>query len=156
MTKRRISTFFGNGMVGHVTFADPVCNDLHNIIYQAGLDAGATMHRGGVYLCIEGPQFSTRAESLTYRKWGVDVIGMTNVTEAKLAREAEICYATIALATDYDCWHSSEQSVDIQMILKTFKKNAENVVKLFLKTIPKIKDNPECNCKTDIKNAIIC
>ncbi|MFQ5950427.1 MAG: S-methyl-5'-thioadenosine phosphorylase, partial [Nitrospiria bacterium] len=104
-TRRRISTFFGNGVVAHVAFADPVCAELRQVLAKAGRDSGAMIHDGGVYLCIEGPQFSTRGESLIYRQWGVDVIGMTNVTEAKLAREAEICYATLALVTDYDCWY---------------------------------------------------
>ncbi|MDD1684865.1 MAG: S-methyl-5'-thioadenosine phosphorylase, partial [Methanoregula sp.] len=107
-TKHRRSTFFGNGVVAHVGMADPVCTDLGRILSEAGVKVGATVHRGGSYLCMEGPQFSTRAESLIYRSWSVDVIGMTNATEAKLAREAEICYSTIALATDYDCWHHSE------------------------------------------------
>jgi len=122
-TKSRVSTFLGNGVAGHVEFADPVCGDLSNVLYNAAVNAGATVHKGGTYLCIEGPQFSTRAESKIYRTWGVDVIGMTNIPEAKLAREAEICYATIALSTDYDCWHEEEESVTVEMILETISKN---------------------------------
>src|SRR3989337_799218 len=123
-TKGRASTFFGDGIVAHVSMADPVCPVISDIFYEASLKAGAdVVHKGGVYLCIEGPQFSSRGESNIYRKWGVDVIGMTNVTEAKLSREAEICYATIALSTDYDCWHVSEESVTIEMILDTLKRN---------------------------------
>ena len=155
LTKSRISTFFGNGIVGHVTFADPVCNDLYNIIYQAGLDAGATMHKGGVYICIEGPQFSTRAESLTYRKWGVDVIGMTNVTEAKLAREAEICYATIALATDYDCWHEAEEDVTVEAILEILHKNVTTAQKIIKNAVSKIDTERKCPCKNALQNAIL-
>ncbi|GAG25526.1 unnamed protein product, partial [marine sediment metagenome] len=110
-TKKRINTFFGDGIVAHVPFADPVCPDLSSILFKAGKGIGAKIHKGGTYLCIEGPQFSTRAESKIYRKWGVDIIGMTNIPEAKLAREAEICYATVALVTDFDCWHESEEDV---------------------------------------------
>ena len=106
-TRARASTFFGSGIVGHVEFADPVCAELSGVLYDAGKRAGATIHRGGTYVCIEGPQFSTRAESMLYRTWDATVIGMTNIPEAKLAREAEICYGTLALSTDYDCWHES-------------------------------------------------
>ena len=132
-TKGRISSFFGNGIAGHVEFADPVCSNLSNILYKSGKNIGATIHKGGTYICIEGPHFSTRAESNIYRKWGVDVIGMTNIPEAKLAREAEICYATLALSTDYDCWHETEESVTIEMILDTLKKNvatAKAIIKI--------------------------
>jgi len=118
-TKGRASTFFGQGIVAHLSFADPVCNILSNVLYQAAWSCGATVHKGGTYLCMEGPQFSTRAESAVYRQWGVDVIGMTNLQEAKLAREAEICYATLALATDYDCWHESETGdVTVNMVVE--------------------------------------
>ncbi len=130
-TKSRVSTFLGDGVAGHVEFAEPVCGDLSNVLYNAAVNAGATVHKGGTYVCIEGPQFSTRAESKIYRTWGVDVIGMTNIPEAKLAREAEICYATIALSTDYDCWHEEEESVTVEMILETISKNvamARNII----------------------------
>jgi 5'-methylthioadenosine phosphorylase len=113
LTKRRISTFFTEGVVAHVSFADPTCPELRRVMADAARGFGAMIHEGGVYLCIEGPQFSTRGESLIYRQWGVDVIGMTNATEAKLAREAEICYATLALATDYDCWYHGEEAVTV-------------------------------------------
>ncbi|MBI3599513.1 MAG: S-methyl-5'-thioadenosine phosphorylase [Nitrospinae bacterium] len=155
MTRRRVSTFFGNGIVGHVPFADPICGDLYNIIYQAGIDAGATIHKGGTYLCIEGPQFSTRAESLIYRKWGVDVIGMTNVTEAKLSREAEICYATIALATDYDCWHESEEDVTVEAILEILHKNVTTAKKIIKNAAAKIGTERKCQCSNALKNAIL-
>jgi 5'-methylthioadenosine phosphorylase len=155
MTKRRVSTFFGNGIVGHVTFADPVCPDLCNILYQAGLESGAEMHKGGLYLCIEGPQFSTRGESLIYRKWGVDVIGMTNVTEAKLSREAEICYATIALATDYDCWHEAEEDVTVEAILEVIRKNVTTAQKIIKNAVLKIDIEKICTCKNALQNAIL-
>jgi 5'-methylthioadenosine phosphorylase len=126
LTKRRISTFFEDGIVGHVTFADPVCPLLAAALADASAAEGATVHRGGTYVCMEGPQFSTRAESRLYRQWGVSVIGMTALPEAKLAREAELPYATLALATDYDCWHDSEEDVSIDAILQVLKRNAEH------------------------------
>ena len=125
LTKRRISTFFEDGIVGHVAFAEPVCPELAAALARASEAAGAVVHRGGTYVCMEGPQFSTRAESLLYRQWGVSVIGMTAMPEAKLAREAELPYATLALATDYDCWHESEADVDVQAILRVLKQNAD-------------------------------
>ncbi|MBI3599314.1 MAG: S-methyl-5'-thioadenosine phosphorylase, partial [Nitrospinae bacterium] len=136
-------------------FADPVCSDLYNIIYQAGIDAGAVIHKGGTYLCIEGPQLSTRAESLIYRKWEVDVIGMTNVTEAKLAREAEICYATIALATDYDCWHESEEDVTVEAILEILHKNVTTAQKIIKNAVAKIGMERKCPCQNALQNAIL-
>src|SRR5246127_5432791 len=125
LTKRRVSTFFEEGLVGHVRFADPVCGVLAKALGAAARRAGARVHESGTYVCIEGPQFSTRAESNLYRSWGVDVIGMTNLQEAKLAREAEICYATMALITDYDCWHETAESVTVEQILGYLKANAE-------------------------------
>ena len=115
-TRGRIGTFFGDGIVGHIAFADPVCGDLAQVAYDAAVTAGATVHKGGTYVCMEGPAFSTRAESHLYRAWGAHVIGMTNLQEAKLAREAEICYATIALVTDYDCWHPDHDHVTVEMV----------------------------------------
>ncbi|MEE8209391.1 MAG: S-methyl-5'-thioadenosine phosphorylase, partial [bacterium] len=115
-TRERPSTFFGDGVAGHITFADPVCPILRSVLLEAARAAGATVHDGGTYVCIEGPQFSTRAESKVFRSWGVDVIGMTTLPEARLAREAEICYATIALCTDYDCWHEGEEDVTIEAV----------------------------------------
>ncbi|NOY51992.1 MAG: S-methyl-5'-thioadenosine phosphorylase, partial [Deltaproteobacteria bacterium] len=122
-TRKRISTFFGQGIVGHVSLADPICPVLAERLGEAGKKAGAKVHRGGTYLCIEGPQFSTRAESGIYRSWGVEVIGMTNATEAKLAREAGLCYATIALSTDYDCWHEEEDDVNAEAVLQIIRQN---------------------------------
>ncbi len=154
-TKGRVSTFFGNGIVGHVEFADPVCSKLSDLLYEAGKEVKTTIHRGGTYICIEGPQFSTRAESKIYRKWGVDVIGMTNIPEAKLAREAEICYATLALSTDYDCWHEAKESVSVEMIIETLKKNvvvAKSIIKNAVSLLPKTKD---CICAMALKDAII-
>src|SRR3990172_7084044 len=123
-TKSRPSSFYGNGIVGHVEFADPVCAGLSSVLHGAARAAGATVHMGGTYVCIEGPQFSTRAESNIYRSLGVDVIGMTNIPEAKLAREAELCYATVALSTDYDCWHAAEEAVTVEAIIATLRANA--------------------------------
>ncbi len=154
-TKGRASTFFGDGIVGHVEFADPVCSELGAVLYDAAKAAGAVVHRGGTYLCIEGPQFSTRAESNIYRKWGVDVIGMTNIPEAKLAREAEICYATIALSTDYDCWHVSEESVTIEMILDTIKKNVSTAKEIIRRAAPAISPARGCRCPSALSNAVI-
>ncbi len=124
LTKRRVSTFFEDGIAGHVSFADPVCPELSAALADASEGAGAVVHRGGTYLCMEGPQFSTRAESRLYRTWGVSVIGMTAMPEAKLAREAELPYATLALATDYDCWHESEAAVSADAVVAVLKKNA--------------------------------
>lgn len=154
-TKHRKSTFFGNGVVAHVGFADPICHDLSDILVNAGERAGARMHRGGTYLCMEGPQFSTRAESNIYRGWGVDVIGMTNVTEAKLAREAEICYATLALATDYDCWHETEEDVTVEAVIAILLKNVETAKKIIKEAVPKIPAKRECHCREALKNAIM-
>jgi len=123
LTKKRVSTFFEDGIVGHVPFADPVCKLLAAALGEAAANAGVRVHRGGAYVCIEGPQFSTRAESLIYRSWGVSVIGMTSMPEAKLAREAELPFATLALATDYDCWHESEEDVTVEAVVATMKKN---------------------------------
>lgn len=123
LTKRRITTFFEDGVVGHVPFADPVCKLLAAAVADAAEKGGATVHRGGTYVCMEGPQFSTRAESLLYRTWGVSVIGMTSMPEAKLAREAELPFATLALATDYDCWHATHDDVTVEAVIATMKKN---------------------------------
>jgi 5'-methylthioadenosine phosphorylase len=122
-TVARPRTFFGDGVVGHVTFADPICSVLRPLVLGAAADTGTTTHDGGVYLCIEGPQFSTRAESLLYRSWGVSVIGMTNMPEARLAREAGLSYATLALPTDYDCWHTAEEAVSVEAVVATLQRN---------------------------------
>lgn len=154
-TRGRISTFFGEGIVGHVSFADPVCGVLADTLFNAAKSAGARVHKGGTYLCMEGPLFSTRAESQVYRQWGVSVIGMTNLQEAKLAREAEICYSTLAMATDYDCWHVSEEAVTLEMITGNLNKNAETAKRILKSAIPKIEQKRTCACATAVQNAIV-
>jgi 5'-methylthioadenosine phosphorylase len=155
-TRLRKDTFFGHGIVGHITFADPVCAAVSFAMSEAAREAGAKAHEGGTYLCIEGPQFSTRAESHLYRTWGVDVIGMTNVQEAKLAREAEICYATMALVTDYDCWHESHEAVSVDQILAYLKENAEMAQRVLRLSIPRVaKRKRECVCVNALQYAIV-
>lgn len=154
-TKHRRSTFFGNGVVAHVGMAEPVCAALSELLARAGTTVGATVHRGGTYLCMEGPQFSTRAESLTYRKWEVDVIGMTNATEAKLAREAEICYSTIALATDYDCWHHSEEAVSVEAVLEVMRRNIETSKAIIREAVKNMPDLRSCPCGSALQNTIM-
>jgi len=154
-TRSRISTFFGNGLIAHVSFADPTCPSLGEILYQAGRKVGATVHWGGTYLCIEGPQFSTRAESRIYRGWGVDVIGMTNLQEAKLAREAEICYATLALVTDYDVWHETEEDVSVEAVVRILRQNVETAKRLIVAAIPRIPESRDCGCGHALRDAII-
>ncbi|MFQ5781016.1 MAG: S-methyl-5'-thioadenosine phosphorylase [Nitrospiria bacterium] len=155
LTKGRMSTFFGNGIVGHVSLADPVCPELTEVVSMAGQDAGATLHRRGIYLCMEGPQFSTRAESEIHRSWRVSVIGMTNATESKLAREAEICYVTMALATDYDCWHVGEGPVTAEMVLKTLRENVALSKRIIQSAVGRIDINRNCLCAEALSNAII-
>ncbi len=154
-TTKRASTFFSSGIVGHVEFAEPVCGGLATVLHDAARKAGATVHRGGTYICIEGPQFSTKAESLIYRSWGVDVIGMTNIPEAKLAREAEMCYSTVALSTDYDCWHETEESVSVDMILATLKKNVSLAKEIIKNAIPMITHPRDCKCSRALEYAIV-
>jgi len=154
-TKTRVSTFFGDGIVAHVGLADPVCHELSGILHETGVKVGATMHRGGTYICMEGPQFSTRAESRIYRGWGVDVIGMTNATEAKLAREAEICYATLAMATDYDCWHESEEDVSIEAVIATLNKNVETAKSIIREAVHAVPETRACPCAEALKHAIM-
>jgi 5'-methylthioadenosine phosphorylase len=153
-TRSRVSTFFEELTV-HVTFADPVCAVVAHALHQAASDIGAIVHFGGTYLCIEGPQFSTRAESRLYRQWGVDVIGMTNMPEAKLAREAELCYATLALATDYDCWHASAADVDIGAILAILQRNVQLAQEVIARTVPQLQGTRTCPCSTALQTAII-
>ena len=141
LTRHRKSTFFGNGVVGHVQFGNPVCSELSEKLVEAAQTVGATMHVGGTYICMEGPAFSSRAESLLYRSWGADVIGMTNVQEAKLAREAEMAFASIALATDYDCWHVSESEVSVEDIIKVMHANVETARQILVETLRKISPN---------------
>ena len=138
LTKTRIATFFGDGVVAHVSMADPVCGDLSEILMGAALRAGATAHAGGTYVCMEGPQFSSRAESFRYRAWGASVIGMTNMPEAKLAREAEMSYATIALATDYDCWHEEEEAVSVEAVIAQVMSNAALAQEIIKEAVPEI------------------
>ncbi len=154
-TKDRACTFFGEGAVAHIGFADPLCNNLSAILYHAGRDVGACIHNGGTYLCMEGPQFSTRAESMLYRRWGADIIGMTNLTEAKLAREAEICYSTIALATDYDVWHEEEEDVTTETIIQNLLKNVETAKKIISEAIKNIPEKIDCACRQALKDSII-
>ena len=154
-TKGRISTFFGNGIVGHVAFAHPLCHDLSEIAANSAQRVGATVHRGGTYVNMEGPQFSTLAESKLYRSWGMDVIGMTNLQEAKLAREAEICYATLALVTDYDCWHPDHDSVTVDLIIANLMQNAVTAQKTIADAIESISGARTCACKDALATAII-
>jgi 5'-methylthioadenosine phosphorylase len=154
-TKHRRSTFFGAGVVAHVGMAEPVCAPLSDVLARSGVAVGATIHRGGTYLCMEGPQFSTKAESLTYRKWDVDVIGMTNATESKLAREAEICYSTIALATDYDCWHHSEEAVTVEAVLAVMKHNIETSKAMIREAVRVLPESRNCACGEALRNTIM-
>lgn len=151
----RRDTFFGDGVVGHVQFADPVCPDLSGWLYDAALEAGAVVHKGGGYVCMEGPAFSTRAESFLYRSFGASVIGMTNLTEAKLAREAEICYGTIALSTDYDCWHETHDDVSIDAILTIIRNNVATAKNIIRHAINRISDARSCPCASSLEYAII-
>ena len=154
-TRRRVSSFFGDGIVAHVGMADPVCPDLAAILGDSAQAAGARVHRGGTYLCIEGPQFSSKAESRIYRQWGVDVIGMTNMPEAKLAREAELCYATLALVTDYDVWHESEEPVTVEAVIAYLLKNVATAKEVLKRVIPAIQAPRRCPCPDLLKNAVI-
>lgn len=154
-TKRRVSTFFGNGIVGHVGFANPICSALAPILERCSRESGVTTHRGGTYICMEGPQFSTKAESRIYRQWGVDIIGMTNLPEAKLAREAEICYATLALVTDYDCWHESEEIVTIEAVIANLMKNVEHARHILRNIVKSLPIERKCECATALANGVI-
>jgi len=154
-TRHRVETFFGNGVVAHISFADPVCPVLSSVLADAAEQCGAKVHRGGTYLCIEGPAFSTRAESLLYRSWGVDVIGMTNYQEARLAREAEICYATMACVTDYDCWHEQQQAVSVEMLVANLLSNVSLAQKTILRAVPAIPQRRSCPCASALKDAIL-
>jgi 5'-methylthioadenosine phosphorylase len=154
-TKIRPNTFFGDGLAGHIPFADPVCPNLSGISFAAARKVVRRTHRGGTYLCMEGPAFSTRAESRIHRKWGVDVIGMTNMPEAKLAREAELCYATLALATDYDCWHETEEDVSVESILAILRKNVENSRRILREIASRLPGRGSCTCGEALKYAIL-
>lgn len=152
---KRASTFFGQGITGHVQFADPVCPELSRVLFEAGQRAGATVHQGGTYICIEGPNFSTRAESMIYRAWGVDIIGMTNIPEARLAREAEICYGTVALATDYDCWHDGHDDVTVAAVLAIIKQNVSVARDIIKEAVSSLAAAPGCECGESLKFAIM-
>jgi len=154
-TRRRISSFFGDGIVAHVGMAEPVCADLAGTLEQAARATGATVHRGGTYVCIEGPQFSTKSESRIYRSWGVDVIGMTNMPEAKLAREAELCYATLALATDYDVWHETHEAVSVEAVIQNLLRNVATAKEILRRLIPLIGPPRACGCGSVLKGAVI-
>ena len=154
-TKGRASTFFDNGIVAHVGFADPFCRVLSDLLAQVAQQQAVTTHVGGTYVVMEGPQFSTRAESELYRSWGASVIGMTALPEAKLAREAEICYATMALVTDYDCWHETAESVSIEMVVNNLLRNVATSQAIIRDLVPRIPDSRECTCASALKDAII-
>jgi 5'-methylthioadenosine phosphorylase len=154
-TRGRISTFFGDGVVAHISFADPVCSQLAELVHQLAGEIGITSKKGGTYLCMEGPAFSTRAESNLYRSWGMDVIGMTNLQEAKLAREAELCYVTIAMVTDYDCWHEEHDAVTVDQIIDVLKRNAANACQLVRHVVGRLPTERTCKCSSALKHAII-
>ncbi len=154
-TRGRISTFFGEGLAAHVAFADPVCPHLLKLTHEAAGTVGVRAIKGGTYLCMEGPAFSTRAESNLYRSWGMDVIGMTNLQEAKLAREAEICYLTIALVTDYDCWHESHESVTVEMIIGNLQQNSRNAQSIIVETVRNLPTSRNCHCGQALRHALI-
>jgi 5'-methylthioadenosine phosphorylase len=154
-TRNRISTFFGDGIVAHVGFAHPFCKPLSAIAYDSARAAGAKVHKGGTYVCMEGPQFSTFAESQLYRRWGLDIIGMTNLQEAKLAREAEICYTTIALVTDYDCWHPGHDEVTVEMIVQNLTQNAKTAQQVIASAVDALPFERTCECATALKYALI-
>ncbi len=154
-TTQRPSTFFGKGIVAHVSLADPFCPELSETLARAAREDGAKVHHKGTYLCMEGPQFSTRAESRLYRSWGADVIGMTNLQEAKLAREAEICFTTLALATDYDCWNEAAGDVDIERVLAVLKQNVDLAQRIIRRILSRLPERRSCGCADALKNAII-
>jgi 5'-methylthioadenosine phosphorylase len=154
-TKARASSFFGDGVAGHVGFGDPICSDLAAHVYVAAKAAGARVHQGGVYVVMEGPMFSTRAESNLYRSWGASVIGMTNLPEAKLAREAEICYSTIALSTDYDCWHETEEDVTVEAVVAIIKKNVALAKQIVKGAVERIPEQRACGCMNAAEHAVM-
>jgi 5'-methylthioadenosine phosphorylase len=154
-TRGRVSSFFGEGLVAHISFAHPICSQLSHVAFRAAKAAGISAKLGGTYLCMEGPAFSTLAESNLYRSWGMDVIGMTNLQEAKLAREAEICYTTIAMVTDYDCWHPDHDAVTVNDILATLSQNAENACKLIAEAVRTMPAERECKCGRALAHALL-
>ena len=154
-TRGRISTFFGDGLVAHVSFADPVCPQLASTVGDACNTAGVNVKKGGTYICMEGPMFSTKAESNLYRSWGMDVIGMTNLQEAKLAREAEICYVTVAMVTDYDCWHPEHEAVEVTDIIRVLTQNAANAARVVAHAVRNMPDARACKCGSALRHALI-
>ncbi len=154
-TRHRVDTFFGEGIVAHIAFADPICPELAHTVEAACKKSGVTGKRAGTYLCMEGPQFSTKAESNLYRSWGMDVIGMTNLQEAKLAREAEICYVTVAMVTDYDCWHPHHDSVTVDQIVAVLLKNAENAATVVHNAVGAMPTKRGCKCGAALAHAIL-
>ena len=154
-TKRRVSTFFGDGIVAHVGLAEPVCPALGDLLETGGREAGARVHRGGTYICIEGPQFSTKGESQIYRRWGVSVIGMTNMPEAKLAREAELCYATLALVTDYDVWHEEHGAVTVETVVANLMKNVATAKEVLRRAIPRVPASCGQGCPDALRSSVI-
>ena len=154
-TRGRVSTFFGEGLVAHISFAEPICPQLAEVVHGAATGAGVNAKRGGTYLCMEGPAFSTKAESNVYRSWGMDVIGMTNLQEAKLAREAEICYATVAMVTDYDCWHADHDAVTVTDIIATLTQNAANAAKVVAAAVEQMPEARQCKCGSALAHALI-
>ena len=154
-TTQRASTFFGRGLVAHVAFAHPFCGPLSKAMAEACAEAGAMHHDGGTYVCMEGPHFSTRAESELYRSWGMDIIGMTNLQEAKLAREAEICYATLAMVTDYDCWHPDHDAVTVEQIIENLGKNAATAKAVLRATVRRLPEARDCECASALRFALM-
>jgi 5'-methylthioadenosine phosphorylase len=154
-TRHRVDTFFGDGIVAHVGFGDPICAEMATVVRNACKSVDVSAKLGGTYICMEGPQFSTKAESNIYRSWGADVIGMTNLQEAKLAREAEICYVTIAMVTDYDCWHPHHDSVTVDQIISVLQKNAENASKVVKNTVAAMPKHRSCKCGNALAHAIL-
>lgn len=154
-TRQRASTFFGKGLAAHISFADPVCATVQDVLEKSCGDLGITCHRGGTYLCMEGPAFSTKAESSVYRSWAMDVIGMTSLQEAKLAREAEICYAVLAMVTDYDCWHPDHDAVTVKEIVENLTHNVENSQKILLRAVRSMPRERTCPCGSALAHAII-
>lgn len=154
-TRHRVDTFFGGGIVAHISFADPICPEVAGVLQQACKKAGVVGKRGGTYVCMEGPQFSTKAESNVYRSWGMDVIGMTNLQEAKLAREAELCYSTVAMVTDYDCWHPHHDSVTVDQVVAVLVKNAENACNVVRAAVAAMPGERSCKCGSALAHAIL-
>ncbi len=154
-TAGRVSTFFGGGIVAHISLADPVCPDLQEVLAEACVSNSVGCHRGGTYVCMEGPAFSTKAESSTYRAWGMDIIGMTNLQEAKLAREAELCYSSLAMVTDYDCWHPDHDAVTVAQIIDYLNRNVANAQRIIRSAVANLPPSRSCKCGSALAHAIL-